>query len=383
MTDMTSREIVRRCIEFDDPPRIGLHFAVDPIAGPGNAATALQHDGTCLPDRQVAGGHAPVQAYSAIPQPGPAGYVWHETDFAGACYAADPRYVPQPGQTEWVTEWGVRRRTLGTQIGEAVGYPLAQGWDAFDDYTFPDFDADWRWEHFQQKVKTGHERGKYVFGPIPSLMLLPIDLRGMQNWFMDHALEQANLCRLLDRLVETRTTIIEQYAAAGVDGVITYDDMGLNDRPMVSPETFREIYFPRYKATIDLLHAHGMHFIHHCCGQVRDYMDMFVEAGCDVLQLDQPNLMGIDWLAENYGGKLCFWNPVDIQTTIGSDDLPAIEDEAHHQIWAFGRYGGGFMVKAYQQPESIGMTVAQSQAQYDAFKRHAHYPLQPYCPGTR
>jgi hypothetical protein len=47
-------------------------------------------------------------------------------------------------------------------------------------------------------------------------------------------------------------------------------------------------------------------------------MDMFVEAGCDVLQLDQPTLMGIEWLGKNYGGKICFWNPVDIQTTIGS-----------------------------------------------------------------
>ena len=26
---MTSREIVKRCIEFRDPPRIGMHFAVD------------------------------------------------------------------------------------------------------------------------------------------------------------------------------------------------------------------------------------------------------------------------------------------------------------------------------------------------------------------
>lgn len=334
---MTSREIVKRCIEFRQPPRIGVHFAVDPIAG----------------------------------------QVWDESDFAGASYAADPKFTPEPGQTEWTTEWGVRRRTLTTQIGEAVGFPLGDGWDALESYTFPDFEADWRWENIEQTVRQHHERGKYVYGPIPSLMLLPIDLRGMENWFMDHALEEANLCRLLDQLVEIRATIIERYAAAGLDGVITYDDMGLNDRPLVSPEMFRKIYFPRYKASIDQLHAQGMHFLHHCCGQVRDYMDMFVEAGCDVLQLDQPNLMGIEWLGEHYGGKICFWNPVDIQTTIGRNDLAAIEDEARRQIWHLGRFDGGFMVKAYQQPESIGMTVAESQAQYDAFKRYASYPLQP------
>jgi hypothetical protein len=36
------------------------------------------------------------------------------------------------------------------------------------------------------------------------------------------------------------------------------------------------------------------------------------------------------------------------------------------------------MVKAYQQPNSVGMSVAESQAQYDAFMRYCDYPLEPY-----
>lgn len=335
---MTPREIVKRCIEFRDPPRIGLHFRVDPLHG----------------------------------------RVWDETDFAGVSYASDPTYDPRPGQKEWVTEWGVRRRTLTTQLGEAVGFPLAEGWHLLDTYDFPDFEAPWRWAHLQDAVDRAHSEGRYVYGAIGSLMLLPMDLRGMENWFIDNAAEQENLARLLDRIVDTSASMIRRYAAAGVDAVITYDDMGTNDRPLVSPATFRELYYPRYKATIDLLHEHGMHFLHHCCGQVREYMDMFVEAGCDVLQLDQPTLMGIEWLGAHYGGKICFWNPVDIQTTMGSGDLDAIEDEAHRQVWHLGNYGGGFMVKAYQQPESIGMTVEQAQRQYDAFRRYASYPLTPY-----
>ncbi|MEN8255251.1 MAG: uroporphyrinogen decarboxylase family protein, partial [Verrucomicrobiota bacterium] len=148
-----------------------------------------------------------------------------------------------------------------------------------------------------------------------------------------------------------------------------------NDRGLVSPDSFRELYFPRYKATIDQLHEHGMHFIHHCCGQVREYMDMFVEAGCDVLQLDQPELMGVEWLGKNYGGKICFWSCVDIQSTMGRGDLAAIDDEAQRQVWHLGNFGGGFMVKAYQQPEDINMTIEESEAQYQAFKRNAEYPL--------
>ena len=335
---MNSREIVKRCIEFRDPPRIGLHFKVDPIDG----------------------------------------RVWAESDFAGVGYASDPRFNKQPDQVEWTTEWGIHRRTINTGIGEAVGFLLAEGWHVLEGYSFPDFGAPWRWAKLKPDVERAHAAGKYVYGHIPSLMLLPIDLRGIENWFIDNALEQENLARLLDRIVAARATVIERYSAAGVDAVITYDDMGTNDRPLVSPTTFLELYFPRYKQTIDLLHERGMHFIHHCCGQVREYMDMFVEAGCDVLQLDQPDLMGIEWLGDNYGGDICFWNCVDIQTTIGGGNLDAIEDEAHRQVWHLGNYGGGFMVKAYQQPESVGMTIAQSERQYDAFCRHANYPLRPY-----
>jgi hypothetical protein len=38
------------------------------------------------------------------------------------------------------------------------------------------------------------------------------------------------------------------------------------------------------------------------------------------------------------------------------------------------------MVKAYQQPNAIGMTIAESEAQYQAFLRYAQYPLEPYEP---
>jgi hypothetical protein len=78
-----------------------------------------------------------------------------------------------------------------------------------------------------------------------------------------------------------------------------------------------------------------------------------------------------------------FWNPVDIQKTVTSGDLDAIEEEPYHLVWKLSNYdGGGFMVKAYQQPESIGLTEAQAQRQYEVFKRYANYPLLPCVTGA-
>lgn len=338
-TAMTSREIVQRCIEFRDPPRIAMHFAVDPIDG----------------------------------------RTWSFTDFGSAAYWPDPGFRPQkPRQNEW----GVVSDTLDpTSMGEPREHPLSEGWHLLDTYPFPDFSTSARYVGIVDAVAAQHAQGKYVYGHIPSLMLLSAALRGMENWFMDHVLERDSLCRLLDLIVEARMTIIEHYYAAGIDGVITWDDMGTDKRVFVSPAQFRDIYLPRYKRTNDALHEWGMHFIHHCCGQVRDYMDMFIEGGCDVLQLDQPELMGIDWLGEHYGGKICFWNPVDIQKTMPTGDLRRIEEEAHRQVWRLGNFGGGFMVKAYQQPNAVRITAEASEVQHQAFMKYASYPLVPFGKG--
>jgi uroporphyrinogen decarboxylase len=335
---LTPCEIVKRCIEFRDPPRIGLHFKVMPLQG----------------------------------------RVWPVTDFALVNYRQAPDFVPVfPG----ANEWGYKMETFdstGENMGQVKEHPLGDGWHKLETFPFPQFDHPGRYAHLPDEVAGHRARGLYVYGSIPTLMEMVYELRGMENFFMDAADEAPELTHLLTLILLARLQIIEQYAALGVDGVITWDDMGVNDRCMVSPATFRRLFLPSYKATCDALHERGMHFIHHCCGQVRELLPMFLEAGCDVLQLDQPTLMGIDWLAENYGGKLCFWNPVDIQRTITQTSAEAIKDEAHAQAWKLGNFGGGFMVKAYEQPNAIGMTVAQAEAQYQAFLEYSQYPLIPY-----
>ena len=64
--------------------------------------------------------------------------------------------------------------------------------------------------------------------------------------------------------------------------------------------------------------------------------------------------------------------------TITRTDAATIEAEAHELVWKLGNFGGGFMVKAYAQPNAIGMTVEQSEAQYQAFLKYSEYPLKPY-----
>ncbi|MCE9616327.1 MAG: hypothetical protein K8T26_18805 [Lentisphaerae bacterium] len=339
MTELSGREIVRRCITFRDPPRVAMDFLTAPIGG----------------------------------------RTWAHTDFAMVGLGADPDFKPtRPGENEFGIVYETFDAT-GENFGQAKAYPLAVGWEALDTYRWPDFGKPGRYAGFKERVAAQHAAGKYVIGSMPPLMMLATELRGMENWLTDNLLEPERLHDVLRAIMRIRRQVIDAYHAAGADAIITWDDMGLADREFVREDVFRDIYFPYYKETGDLLHDRGMHYIHHCCGMVRRYLDLFHEAGLDVLQLDQPALMGIDWLAEHYGGTFTFWCPTDIQKTAPTGDLEAIRDEAHHLCWAFGQTGGGFMVKAYAQPNAVGISVAAAEAQYQAFRQFGTYPMTPYA----
>ena len=158
MKEMTGREIVKRCIEFRDPPRIGMHFEVDPLHG----------------------------------------RVWHETDFGNAGYGPAPNFptADSDSRPPGADEWGIVKVTLNPNVlGEAKVHPLGEGWHLLDTYRFPDFANPIRYAGLSEKVAALHAQGKYVYGHIPELMLLPADMRGMENWLTDHLLEQESLGR--------------------------------------------------------------------------------------------------------------------------------------------------------------------------------------------
>jgi hypothetical protein len=78
--------------------------------------------------------------------------------------------------------------------------------------------------------------------------------------------------------------------------------------------------------------------------------------------------MGIERLASEFGGKICFWNTVDIQWSPRDEvTLDELRADARLQIEQFGRFGGGFIARQYPQPNDIGMSLEKHHAIYEAF----------------
>lgn len=266
-------------------------------------------------------------------------------------------------------EWGVVYETLDESFGEPKVFPLAEceTMEGLERYQFPEYDQDWRYE--EMKVQIEQNAGsKYVLGMLPcGLYQHMLDLFGFETFMVNIALEPEIIETMADRLLETDLKIVDKMAEVGVDGIITIDDTALQDRLMVSMDIFRDIFVPRFKKLYTHCHERGLDTFIHSCGYTLDIIEELIQAGCDVVNLDQQDNMGIEELSRRYRGRVCFYCPLDIQRTL---DLSREEifKKAEGMIRMFSTPEGGFIAKTYPQPKAIGMTDEYLKNLTDAFK---------------
>ncbi len=282
---MTSREIVRRAIEFDRPPRVPYSF-MRPLLSDFFESAVLPVFGG--PQRAV-----------AKPPDAQLGDVYHD---------------------EWGVGWEVTTRSWD----HAIEFPLAD-LSALDRYEFPDVAAAERYDWMTPHLAHAREAGKYVVA-FDSIKLFELvrSLLGFEETMLAPYTQPEAYDELLGRLTDLTIEVMDHFARSGaVDGFMTWQDFGLQTTLQMKPETFRKVYLPHYARVVDAAHERGMQYIWHNCGQILDMLPDMIEIGTDVVQLDQPRLMGHDVLAERFGGKICFWNTVDIQWSAATAGVSA------------------------------------------------------------
>jgi hypothetical protein len=284
---------------------------------------------------------------------------------------ADPLFRPGPGEPD---QWGCVWSSMGHTMGEVVGHPL-EDWDAFDGWAerLPDFREPRRYDAVR-RLRAEHP-DKFLIGGLGMMMESIINFRGFDNFMTDLYLERENLDRLIDLMYRKAADAIDLYAEAGLDAVMAWEDWGLQDRLMMRPSLWREIFKDRMALMIRRIHDRGMKYVLHSCGHIVDLFDDFAEIGVDVLQLDQQRNMGLETLRDRLQKRTCLWCPADIQFTSGNHDLPAVEDYCAEMLRALAAPEGGFMYKPYPQPEAIAMPLVTLLAEIRFFKS-ARYPAE-------
>ncbi len=313
---MTSREIVRRAIRFEGPER-------------------LPYD---------------------LPAP-------YGTDFAGVGMSPSPDARPSQG----VDEWGALWENIGVcKLGEVKDFPL-KDWKDFGAMPIPDIRDPNRWQNLPGARDRAGE--KFLLAHGISLYERVHFIRGLENTWMDIYDAPDQLGRLIDILVDMNLYAVDRFAAAGADGLMWCDDWGLQNRLMISPDKWREIWKPRYARIYKAARDAGMLNFLHSCGYIVDILDDLIEIGLDVIHMDQQENMGLDALSERFAGRLTFYAPVDIQATMAHGSLDQIRAYCHKLNAAFNRNNGGFIPRWYSDPAGAGHTPEALEAMSEEFMK--------------
>jgi len=270
------------------------------------------------------------------------------TDFAGVGMMPSPDARPSEGVDEWGAVW----ENIGVcRLGEVKEFPL-KDWKDFDKQLIPDIREPRRWSMLEGARERAGD--KFLLADGISIYERVHFIRGLENTWLDIHEHPGELAMLLDILVDMNLYAIERYAEAGADGYIFCDDWGLQERLMISPKSWRELWKPRYARIYAAAHDAGMLTFLHSCGHIVAILDDLIEIGLDVIHMDQQENMGLALLGERFGGRLTFFAPVDIQQTMAHGTLDDIRAYCRAMGEHLGRPNGGFIPRWYGDPVGAG-----------------------------
>ena len=167
------------------------------------------------------------------------------------------------GESSYRDEWGVERvKPPGSYYYDQISFPLAGEITLSDivHYPWPDPDDPIRRQGLKDRVKAIREQtGCAVVLNLPSAFVHTSQyLRGFEDWFMDIAADRKLIGALFDAVLEINLAVckvILEEVGADADVLLASDDLGLQDRLMISPRAYRA----RKTATRDLLSAYARH----------------------------------------------------------------------------------------------------------------------------
>ncbi len=281
-----------------------------------------------------------------------------------------PRLWTEKGFEYSTDAWGnISHRVEGMSLGGEIFKPALQDWKDLETLRVPDFDDPARYETMARKFR--EEKGdRFHMGFMPVWVFATSRyLRKMEIYFMDLIEYREEIDRLHAIVAGLAERIIHRLADAGADGFLFCEDLGVQDRTLISPEMWRDIYRPHYERLTGVAHSRGLKVFMHSCGYNWALIDDLAAAGVDCFQFDQPTAYDMPALAAKLRGlKVGLWSPVDIQKVLPTGDKAFIEAESRRMVETFE---GGLLLKDYGDLNGIGVKPEWDQWAYEALLKAA------------
>lgn len=289
---MTSKERVLTAFAQREPDRVPIDYQ----ANPGIDLRLKQHFGLAPKDHEGLRRALNVDFRSV-----------------SAGYTGPRLHEDIPDRGVKADNWGIRRRWIEHGAGgywDFCDFPLQEAdeatvarWpmpdpDRFDYTTIPE----------QCRSHDGYAITLQCYGDLINGNGM---LRGMEQTLVDLITDDPAGLLLADRRFAIQLEIARrtfEAAKGGIDILWLGEDLGTQDRPMISMEIFRKHVRPRYQPLVDLGKAYGARVMIHTCGYSSWAYEDFIEMGIDAVDTLQPEAKNMSpaYLKKTFGGRLAF-----------------------------------------------------------------------------
>jgi len=227
-------------------------------------------------------------------------------------------------------------------------------------------------EHMAQIRQTGRgivvNVGGTAFGDIaivPAPFLKhPKGIRDISEWYMATAAHRDFVQAIFSRQLEIALANLSKiYQTFGdeIDVVnLCGTDFGTQTSTFCSPKTFRELWFPYYKAMNDWVHTHTKwKTFKHSCGAVANFLPLFADCGFDIVNPVQCSAKGMDpqTIKKTVGDRLVFWGGgIDTQHTLPFGTSEEVRTQVLERCSIFSK-NGGYVFNAIHNVQALTPTA--------------------------
>jgi uroporphyrinogen decarboxylase len=286
---------------------------------------------------------------------------------------ADPDFnKTQAGPGQWRTEWGYTIQESEEEHGVEVDSPI-KSMEDFSRYTPPDPRAAGRYATIE-KILAEYGKTHAVIVHLNDVFSIPRYLMGYENLLMAIAADPELVSALVNLSVDVNLAMARQVASRGVTIVYTGDDFAGDTGPLMSPASFRELFYPGLCRVMKGYKDLGLSVIKHTDGMIWPLIDMIVDSGIDCLDPIDP-IAGMDLgeVKAKFGKRVALKGNVDCShlMTLGT---PAQVAAATREALRVGAPGGGFILSSSNSIHS-SVKPENYMALLSTLKEHGRYPI--------
>lgn len=271
--------------------------------------------------------------------------------------------------TCYVDAWGIRRlMPQGALYFDRYFPPLAEATSLKDveRYPWPAPEDFLELEALKREVRRARETGRAVVLQLGGETIgKAIALLGLERFYTELVRHPAFVLAVVDKVLECKMALWEyalKEVADSVDVVVEADDLGAQDRLLISPQMYRQYFKPRQKRLFEFIHrlAPKAKLFYHTDGAVYELIPDLLEIGVDILNPVQVDAAGMEpqRLKAEFGKDLVFWGAGPETKTLSQGSPSDVRNEILQRIEVLAQ-GGGFIlapihnIQAEVPPENV------------------------------